>query len=112
MSFAGKIGSLFNRRSDQKAINDRPPADLEGLTAYLVTHLKRKAKMPSGTIVTSASVISEMGMDSLTMVRLSKELEDMLGVSIEPALVFEADTIRALAEVLHGVRLENQMQQT
>ena len=112
MTIAGKIASIFKRsQSNTFSIEDVPPNDLAGLTAYLVAHVARNAKLPPGTVITGTSIVTEMRMDSLAMLRLSKELEDRLGISIEPGLVFEVSTVGDLAEVLHGIRLENQKEQ-
>ncbi len=110
MKIAEHFGRFFNRKSEQRPKDEMSTDDIDGLTAYLVSHVLRHAKSRSGSAITGGSNMTELGLDSLAMFSLTEELGGRLGVSIPPELVFEVATLRELAEAVHSIRLREQVQ--
>ena len=45
----------------------------------------------------------EMGVDSVLIVGLSAEFEDLFGISLDPELAYQHDSVRKISEHLHSV---------
>ncbi|HLY46228.1 MAG TPA: acyl carrier protein [Stellaceae bacterium] len=63
---------------------------------WCVAYLKRIVADPS-TAITPDATFAQMGLDSATSAYFIVELEEWLGVELEPELVFEHPTITDLA---------------
>ena len=45
----------------------------------------------------------EMGVDSVLIVGLSAEFEDLFGISLDPEFAYQHDSVRKISEHLHAV---------
>jgi acyl carrier protein len=81
-----------------------PMADAENLADFLIAFITARAKLPVGMVVTETTPLTDLGLDSLSLLRLSGELEDALSLPIEPALLFDTATVGDLAAELQALR--------
>jgi acyl transferase domain-containing protein/acyl-CoA synthetase (AMP-forming)/AMP-acid ligase II/pimeloyl-ACP methyl ester carboxylesterase/acyl carrier protein len=96
--------SLADSRSP--AVEARPSsAEASEQTAtiqqWLVTQLAQKLSLPVAQI-SIHEPFARYGLDSVTAIRLSAELEDWLGRSLTPTVVYDYPTIASLAAYLAG----------
>lgn len=71
----------------------------DGYRDWMKQRIARHLKVDPSTIDEDAP-FSEYGLDSRTAVRLSGELEKLGGFRVSPALLFEHDTVRKVAQAL------------
>jgi acyl carrier protein len=71
----------------------------EQVTDWLVVRLARLLNCPPAEIDVTASC-ARLGLDSATVVALTFDLEDWLGVTIEPGIFFDYPTLRQLGDQL------------
>jgi acyl carrier protein len=72
------------------------------LRSWLVERIAYYAGRPSEDIRLDMSA-AESGLDSVYAFMLCSEIEDDLGLSVDPILVWELDTLEALAAHLTGL---------
>lgn len=84
--------------NNMKCVAPRP----EELCSWLVERIAHYAERPSEDINLDMSA-AESGLDSVYAVMLCGEIEDDLGLLVDPILLWELDTLEALAA--HLVRL-------
>lgn len=74
----------------------------EELRSWLVERVAYYAGRPSGDIRLDMSA-AESGLDSVYAFMLCSEIEDDLGLSVDPIMVWELDTLEALVTHLTGL---------
>lgn len=84
--------------TDVTDVTDAPwtPA---GVRSWLVEHLALHLKVPAAEVDPDASLTGG-GLDSVHAHTLCADIEDALGVYIEPPQLWEADTVNRLAAYL------------
>ena len=79
-------------------------ADIE---SWILSYLGSLLGIPSETLDAGASMV-DLGLDSAMVVALSADLEEWLGVELDPGMLLEAPSIgglaRSVAETLAGPR--------
>lgn len=78
-----------------------PPRDAAYLERFILERLAALRKKPLEELDPSRP-FNELGVDSLDAVSLTGELEERLGLTIDPAELFDHPTPRALAQFLAG----------
>src|SRR6478736_1891038 len=78
-----------------------PAPTVSGLQAWLVTRVAALLQAPAATIDPRAP-LQTLGLDSLAAVTLSGELEQHLGRSVAPTIVYDHPTIERLAQHFAG----------
>jgi acyl carrier protein len=73
------------------------------ISAWCIAYIARTLDMPAEE-VDAASRFTRLGLDSASSVHMIVELEDWLGLELEPDLVVEHPTIEALARHLAALR--------
>jgi acyl carrier protein len=82
-----------------------PPQNVDDIKAYLMARLRTRLKMKPEYKLTDETRFDDLGMDSLTLVSMSGELEEWLKVEIDPALLIEFSNIRELSSALDKLRI-------
>lgn len=67
----------------------------EGIRSWLMERVAYYLELPAGQIDPEASV-AEYGLDSVYAFVLCGDIEDVLGLSVEPTVVWDFDTLTAL----------------
>ena len=75
---------------------ERPPSEIQ---AWLTSRLAQIVEVPPEQIDLAAP-LTQFGLDSTTAVSLTGELEDWLGIEVDPSLFAEHPTIEKAAEYL------------
>jgi acyl carrier protein len=70
-----------------------------------MARLRTRLKMKPEYKLTDETRFDDLGMDSLTLVSMSGELEEWLKVEIDPALLIEFSNIRELSSALDKLRI-------
>lgn len=82
-------------------VNDMPMITAENIQDWLVAHVAQALKINSRRIDIRAP-FAQYGMDSAQAISLTADLEDWLGRSIVPTVVYDYPTIETLAHYLAG----------
>ncbi len=82
----------------------RPRVTVAEVEKWLVSHMATMLKVSQNTIDTRAPFV-QYGLDSLQAVTLSGDLEDWLGMTLSPTLVYDYPSIEALAHFLTNTPL-------
>ncbi len=69
------------------------------LQEWCIDHLSRVLEVPRSKVDPS-SEFSNLGLDSVTAVTMVLELETVLGIQLDPEMLFDYPTITSLAEQL------------
>lgn len=69
------------------------------LRAWLVNHVATYTKHAPNTIATDTN-LSAYGLDSVFVLTLAADIEDYLGIEVEPTLMWDYETIDALSDHL------------
>lgn len=80
----------------------------EDITSWLVERVAHYVQRPGEEIDSDISV-TETGLDSVYAFSLCGEIEDRFGMAVEPVLVWELDTLTALAAHLAGLAFEKSL---
>jgi acyl carrier protein len=72
---------------------------LEEITTWLIASVAKKSEVEI-TEVDPTEDIRDLGLSSMQLVELTNELEDWTGQYVDPSIIFEHSTIKALAEAL------------
>ncbi|QIY68650.1 acyl carrier protein [Streptomyces sp. RLB1-33] len=80
----------------------RTPAEIQSWVLERVAHYLRE---PVGTISADAS-LADCGLDSVYAFALCGDIEDTLGLPVEPTLIWDVDTIGELVAHLAGLAAE------
>ncbi|GAC1671278.1 MAG: hypothetical protein PVS3B1_10540 [Ktedonobacteraceae bacterium] len=102
-------GQEVSMEAQEQASTEQPSATARSLSAatiqdWLVAHVAQALKINAKRIDVRAP-FAQYGMDSAQAVSLSADLEDWLGSSIAPTVVYDYPTIEALAHYLSGEEL-------
>lgn len=84
--------------TDQKPTTKSP----EDIRSWLIARVSHYVDQPVEALDPDAS-LAHYGLDSIYAFALCGEIEDTLGVPIEPTLVWDVDTLNALHEHLMGL---------
>lgn len=82
----------------------RSPLSPEDLRSWLAERVAAHAGLPAEQIAPDAD-LGRYGLDSVEAFTVCCELEDLLGVGLEPTLLWDHPTIDALSEFLLGTVL-------
>lgn len=74
----------------------------EQIQNWFIQKISNELEVPINEIDVKAS-ITDFGVDSITMVHLSAELGDYVGVDIEPAALYKYHTIEAITNFVHNL---------
>jgi alkylation response protein AidB-like acyl-CoA dehydrogenase/acyl carrier protein len=74
----------------------RAPVDAVSVERFIVSHVARALKLPQASIDPDRSFF-DYGLDSVTTVMLAASLEDWLGLTINPELIYDIPVIRRFA---------------
>jgi acyl carrier protein len=74
----------------------------ENVRAWLIGHVARYLDEPAGAIDPNVP-LPEYGLDSVYAFTLCAEIEDTLGVIVEPVLIWEAGNLTGLADHIAGL---------
>ncbi|MGW4652239.1 acyl carrier protein [Kitasatospora sp. NPDC004289] len=77
----------------------------EAIQAWLTGRIAHFLEMPDSEIDPDIP-LAEYGLESLYAFALSGEIEDTLGLAVEPTLVWDVDTVNALTAHLCGLWAE------
>jgi acyl carrier protein len=80
----------------------RPPRDHDEIQAWLVERVALYLDMPAAEILPDLN-FADHGLDSVYTFALCGEIEDELGLSIEPTLLWDIDTVAGLTDHLVGL---------
>lgn len=104
MAFADRVKKYFGGVMEDVFAEFPPPQKVDDIKAYLLAHMSRRVKLKHGGTLTETTPLADLGMDSLTLINFSGEVEEWLGAEIEPAILFEHSNIADLAVALDNVR--------
>ncbi|OKI97217.1 acyl carrier protein [Kitasatospora sp. CB01950] len=79
------------------------PRTSEEIRDWLITRIGHYLDRPTEPVDPDAS-LAEYGLDSVYAFALCGAIEDTLGLSVEPTLVWEVNTVTALTAHLVGLR--------
>ncbi|MFE9426146.1 acyl carrier protein [Kitasatospora sp. NPDC006697] len=79
-----------------------PPGEAAGIQAYLIDRIAFYLSMPVEEISLDVPV-TEFGLDSVYAIALCADIEDELGVTVEPTLLWDIDTVTDLTAHLGGL---------
>jgi acyl carrier protein len=74
----------------------------EGIRSWLVERVAHYVQLPTTEIDPRLS-IAEYGLDSVYAFALCGEIEDTLGLPVEPTLLWDVDTVDGLAKHIVGL---------
>jgi acyl carrier protein len=74
----------------------------EAVAARLTARLARELRIPAESIEPEADLFS-YGLDSLTAITLLGEIEDWLGMELDPAMIWDHPSIGALSSHIAGL---------
>ncbi len=77
------------------------PRDASAITEWLKAHLAPLLRCTPED-VDATTRFDALGLDSATAVRVTMDLEDWLGRSVDPTLLYDHPTIQQLAEAIAG----------
>ena len=80
-------------------ITGTQPIDLETIQTWLITYLSQLLEIEPTTVDISHSFES-YGLDSSTTIGLTADLEDWLGIELDPTLLYEYSNIEELSQHL------------
>ena len=104
MVFINRVKKYFGGNHEENSSEFLPPKNANDVKAYLLAHMRRRVKLKPGQEFTETTPLADLGMDSLTLIDFSGEVEEWLGAEIEPAVLFEHPNIAELAVALYNVR--------
>jgi acyl carrier protein len=73
----------------------------QAFQVWLATRIAEYVRQPANAIQLDVP-LSEYGLDSVYALTLAGEIEDHLGVSLDPTLMWDYPTLRKLSEALTG----------
>jgi acyl carrier protein len=79
--------------------------DPDAIGSWLAERIGHYLRLPAGEIDHDAP-LAGYGLDSVYAFALCGDIEDQLGVAVEPTLVWDVDTVHRLAEHLAGLTAE------
>ena len=86
-------------RADEGAGGASPQPVAEEIQDWMVAYLARQMQVPAETIDISAPFES-LALDSATAIGMTGDLEQWLGRTIDPTIVYDYPTIEEIAEYL------------
>jgi acyl carrier protein len=81
------------------------PRDADAIGSWLTDRIGHYLQLPAGEIDRDAS-LAAYGLDSVYAFALCGDIEDLLGVPVDPTLVWDVDTVHRLADHLVGLTAE------
>ena len=81
------------------------PQDADAIGSWLSDRVAHHLELPAGEIDRDAP-LAGYGLDSVHALTLCTDIEDALGVAVEPTLLWDVDTIHRLAAHLVGLAAE------
>ena len=75
---------------------------IDDITASVTATVAGLLEVDSNTLDLERS-FHEMGVDSVLIVGLSAEFEDLFGISLDPEFAYQHDSVRKISEHLHSV---------
>jgi acyl carrier protein len=72
----------------------------EQIQNWFIQKISTELEVPVDEIDVKAS-ITDYGIDSITMVRLSAELSDFVGTEVEPKALYKYHTIDTISDFVH-----------
>ena len=85
----------------ESAQDIRLPRSADGLRQWVVEQVAEQARLPHTEVLPDVP-LAEYGLDSLYTVTLAADLEDGLGLSLEPTVALEHPTIGELVDFVLG----------
>ena len=73
----------------------------EGLAALVGASVERR--LGKEAVADQSADLFELGLDSIDAIEVTGEIEQALGIEVDPALLFECRTIEATAESILGL---------
>jgi acyl carrier protein len=86
-------------RADDGDLGASQRPEAEEIQDWIVTYLARQMQVPADTIDISAPFDS-LALDSATAIGMTGDLEQWLGRTIDPTVVYDYPTIEEIAEYL------------
>lgn len=96
---AGFLSSVINKLSFNEMAAETGPLTEARLHQWLVERIAKQLKIPPGQVDPSRSFES-YGLDSLAAIKLAGDLEKLVEQRLSPALLFEHQSVDALARYL------------
>lgn len=87
------LNSLFKKQKHLK------PESLADIQMWLTEQLAKRIKISLNQVRPDQSFV-DIGIDSITAVRLVGEIEDWLQIELEPTLLYEYSTVNTLSAYL------------
>jgi acyl carrier protein len=75
---------------------------IDNITASVTATVAELLEVDSSSLDLERS-FHEMGVDSVLIVGLSAEFEDLFGISLDPEFAYQHDSVRKISEHLHSV---------
>jgi acyl carrier protein len=82
--------------------NVKPTAEIQ---TYLIQKVSEALEIPTEEIDVDTS-LAEYGVDSITLVEFTANLEDWLELELDPELLYEKTTIREISDFLESLQSE------
>jgi acyl carrier protein len=82
--------------------NVKPTAEIQ---TYLIQKVSEALEIPAEEIDVDTS-LAEYGVDSITLVEFTANLEDWLELELDPELLYEKTTIREISDFLESLQSE------